>query len=66
MTLADVGDLSTSFVWGAATVYTVALVSYSLDLARIVETSGAAARATRIARQGSAPWRSGGDLTNNT
>ena len=55
MTLADVGDLSTSFVWGAATVYTVALVSYSLDLARIVETSGAAARATRIARQGSAP-----------
>jgi len=31
------GDLSTLLVWGAATAFTVALVAYSVDLARIVE-----------------------------
>lgn len=31
------GDLSTLLVWGAATAFTIALVAYSVDLARIVE-----------------------------
>jgi hypothetical protein len=34
MTTAELGDLSTSLVWAAMTVYTVALVAYTLDLAR--------------------------------
>ncbi|GEK22057.1 c-type cytochrome biogenesis protein CcsB [Cellulomonas xylanilytica] len=31
------GDLSTLLVWGAATAFTIALVAYSIDLARIAE-----------------------------
>ncbi|MBO3083475.1 c-type cytochrome biogenesis protein CcsB [Cellulomonas fengjieae] len=33
------GDLSTLLVWGAATAFTVALVAFSIDLARIAERS---------------------------
>jgi cytochrome c-type biogenesis protein CcsB len=31
------GDLSTLLVWGAATAFTIALIAYSVDLARIAE-----------------------------
>ena len=33
------GDLSTLLVWGAATAFTIALIAYSVDLARIAERS---------------------------
>lgn len=33
------GDLSTLLVWGAATAFTVALIAYSVDLARIADRS---------------------------
>ena len=42
MTPAQLGDLSTGLVWAAATVYTVALVAYTLDLARLVDRVPAA------------------------
>ncbi|KQS99452.1 c-type cytochrome biogenesis protein CcsB [Cellulomonas sp. Leaf395] len=32
-----IGDLSTLLVWGAATAFTVALIAYSVDLARIAD-----------------------------
>ncbi|HEY5516231.1 MAG TPA: c-type cytochrome biogenesis protein CcsB [Pengzhenrongella sp.] len=48
MTLPELGDLSTMLVWGAVTAYTVALIAYSLDLARQAELAGSA---TRVARQ---------------
>ena len=51
MTLAEIGDLSTNLVWGAATAYTVALIAYSLDLARLAERTGSAARVAPAARQ---------------
>ncbi|WP_426593098.1 c-type cytochrome biogenesis protein CcsB [Cellulomonas sp. McL0617] len=35
----NTGDLSTLLVWGAATAFTVALIAYSVDLARIAESS---------------------------
>ncbi|WNB85932.1 c-type cytochrome biogenesis protein CcsB [Cellulomonas sp. ATA003] len=51
MTTAQLGDLSTGLVWAAATVYTVALVAYTLDLARLVDRLPAAraAAATAVA-----------------
>ena len=56
MTLVEVGDLSTKLVWGAATVYTVALIAYTIDLARVAEQVGSAARVARQALvAGSAP-----------
>ena len=33
----NTGDLSTLLVWGAATAFTIALIAYSVDLARIAE-----------------------------
>ena len=33
----NTGDLSTLLVWGAATAFTVALIAYSVDLARIAD-----------------------------
>jgi cytochrome c-type biogenesis protein CcsB len=48
MTTAQLGDLSTNLVWAAATVYTVALIAYTLDLARLVDRLPAA-RASRSA-----------------
>ncbi|KQR17050.1 c-type cytochrome biogenesis protein CcsB [Cellulomonas sp. Leaf334] len=33
------GDLSTLLVWGAATAFTIALIAYSVDLARIADRS---------------------------
>jgi len=47
MNVADLGDLSTTLVWGAATAYTVALIAYTLDLARLTEQAGTAARRAR-------------------
>ncbi|WP_407341276.1 c-type cytochrome biogenesis protein CcsB [Pengzhenrongella phosphoraccumulans] len=47
MNVADLGDLSTTLVWGAATAYTVALIAYTLDLARLTEQAGSAARLAR-------------------
>ena len=47
MTTAELGDLSTTLVWGAATVYSVALVAYSLDLAGIAARVGRGGLATR-------------------
>ncbi len=47
MNVADLGDLSTTLVWGAATAYTVALIGYTLDLARLTEQAGTAARRAR-------------------
>jgi len=44
MTLVELGDLSTKLVWSAATVYTVALIAYSIDLARLAEQAGSAVR----------------------
>ena len=54
MNLADLGDLSTTLVWGAATAYTVALIAYTLDLARITEQAGSAARLARESAASSA------------
>ncbi len=51
MTTAQLGDLSTALVWATATVYTVALVAYTLDLARLVE------RRPALARDAAAPGR---------
>jgi len=48
MTTAQLGDLSTGLVWAAVTVYTVALVAYTLDLARLVERTPAAARSRAV------------------
>ncbi|WP_298454605.1 c-type cytochrome biogenesis protein CcsB [uncultured Cellulomonas sp.] len=56
MTTAQLGDLSTGMVWAAATVYTIALVAYTLDLARMVDRLPAA----RVAAAG---VRSGGRAT---
>ena len=47
MNVADLGDLSTTLVWGAVTAYTVALIAYTLDLARLTEQAGSAARRAR-------------------
>ena len=66
MTLAEIGDLSTNLVWGAATAYTVALIAYSLDLARLAERAGSAARAAPAARQAAAAGRSSGGTTTLT
>jgi cytochrome c-type biogenesis protein CcsB len=61
MTPAQLGDLSTGLVWAAATVYTVALVAYTLDLARLVDAVPAA-RARAAATLGGAPARTGSTL----
>ncbi len=52
------GDLSTLLVWAAATAFTVALVAYAVDLARIADAAARprqAARAARAAAPSSAP-----------
>ena len=49
MTTAQLGDLSTSLVWAAATVYTVALVAGTLDLARLGDRVPAARAAVAAA-----------------
>ncbi|WNB86983.1 c-type cytochrome biogenesis protein CcsB [Cellulomonas sp. ATA003] len=48
MTPVDLGDISTGLVWGAVTVYTVALVAYTADLARLSERT-ATMRAEELA-----------------
>jgi cytochrome c-type biogenesis protein CcsB len=53
MTTAQLGDLSTSLVWAAATVYTVALVAYTIDLASLVERVPAGVRAAAPVPAGS-------------
>ncbi|QTE29146.1 c-type cytochrome biogenesis protein CcsB [Pengzhenrongella sicca] len=60
MTLADAADLSTKLVWSAATVYTVALVAYSIDLARVAEHAGRMARTARAAVGVHQPVAAGG------
>ncbi len=52
MTTAELGDLSTSLVWAAMTVYTVALVAYTLDLARLVDRVPATRAAAAVAAAG--------------
>ncbi|NUU16012.1 c-type cytochrome biogenesis protein CcsB [Cellulomonas humilata] len=49
------GDLSTLLVWGAATAFTVALIAFSTDLARIAER--AQRRVPELATAGAAPAR---------
>ncbi len=44
------GDISTLLVWGAATAFTIALVAYSVALARVADASSRATRAARAAR----------------
>ncbi|WP_407343435.1 c-type cytochrome biogenesis protein CcsB [Pengzhenrongella phosphoraccumulans] len=46
-------------MWGAATAYTVALVAYTLDLARLTERAGTAARVARRSASGSGPAAAG-------
>lgn len=48
-----IGDLSTLLVWAAATAFTIALVAYSVDLARIADTSQRRAAAKAAARTAS-------------
>lgn len=45
-----VGDVSTLLVWAAATAFTIALVAYSVDLARIADTAARPRQAARAAR----------------
>lgn len=45
-----IGDISTLLVWGAATAFTIALVAYSVALARIADASSAEHRRERAAR----------------
>jgi cytochrome c-type biogenesis protein CcsB len=49
------GDLSTLLVWGAATAFTIALVAFSVDLARIAERSQKRAPEAVLAGAGSRP-----------
>ena len=49
------GDLSTLLVWGAATAFTIALIAFSADLARIAERSQR--RAPELATAGAGPGR---------
>ena len=51
------GDLSTLLVWGAATAFTIALVAYSVDLARIVEHAQKRVPEDALATAGSSAWR---------
>ncbi len=44
------GDISTLLVWGAATAFTIALVAYSVALARVADASSRATREARAAR----------------
>lgn len=48
----DTGDLSTLLVWAAATAFTVALVAYSVDLARIADRSQRVAQPALVAAGG--------------
>ncbi|GAA2720173.1 c-type cytochrome biogenesis protein CcsB [Cellulomonas aerilata] len=61
MTPAELGDLSTNLVWAAATVYTVALVAYTLDLAALAERVPRTRRAV-AARPAARPGVAGGTL----
>ncbi|GIG30080.1 c-type cytochrome biogenesis protein CcsB [Cellulomonas marina] len=45
------GDLSTLLVWGATTVFTIALVAWTVDLARIADAATRAARTARPSAQ---------------
>jgi len=45
-----IGDISTLLVWGAATAFTIALIAYSVALARIADASSAEHRRERAAR----------------
>ncbi|WP_421734791.1 c-type cytochrome biogenesis protein CcsB [Cellulomonas sp.] len=49
------GDLSTLLVWGAATAFTIALIAFSTDLARIAER--AQRRVPELATAGAGPAR---------
>lgn len=44
------GDISTLLVWGAATAFTIALVAYSVALARVADAASRDHRAERAAR----------------
>jgi cytochrome c-type biogenesis protein CcsB len=44
------GDISTLLVWGAATAFTIALIAYSVALARVADASSQEHRAARAAR----------------
>jgi cytochrome c-type biogenesis protein CcsB len=44
------GDISTLLVWGAATAFTIALVAYSVALARVADAASRATREARTAR----------------
>ncbi|WHP19194.1 c-type cytochrome biogenesis protein CcsB [Cellulomonas sp. ES6] len=44
------GDISTLLVWGAATAFTIALVAYSVALARVADVASREHRAARQAR----------------
>jgi cytochrome c-type biogenesis protein CcsB len=44
------GDISTLLVWGAATAFTIALVAYSVALARVADAASAEHRAARSAK----------------
>ncbi len=46
-----VGDLSTLLVWGAATAFTIALIGYSVALARIADASSRSARGAAPVRE---------------
>lgn len=45
-----IGDISTLLVWGAATAFTIALIAYSVALARVADASSRDTRAARAAR----------------
>ncbi len=49
-----VGDLSTLFVWAAATAFTVALFAYSVALARVADAAARPRQAARAARTAAA------------
>ncbi|GIG25517.1 c-type cytochrome biogenesis protein CcsB [Cellulomonas denverensis] len=42
-----IGDISTLFVWGAATAFTIALIAYAVALARVADAATAEHRAER-------------------
>lgn len=44
------GDISTLLVWGAATAFTIALIAYSVALARVADASSRAHRQARAAK----------------
>jgi cytochrome c-type biogenesis protein CcsB len=46
-----VGDISTLFVWGAMTAFTLGFVAYAIDLGRIAESASRAARRPVVERE---------------